>query len=645
MNSSSARIFFTVVFCAVLWSCVPTSMPSGEAADSKSEPAVLGSTDEFNSVASELGERSELPGAALFVENCALCHNGSVYKAPHTAWLEMMPARSLYRAMDGGVMAAQAAKLSVEQRIQVIEYLTQERFDGRKLASNHKMCSGKAAKFDLDAPAVTSGWGHDSSRFMPTETSQLAVKDIPRLKLKWAFGYPNATRARSQPTVSFGAIYVGSQDGTVYALDLETGCVRWAFEAAAEVRTGVVIDQSNADQPMAYFGDLIANVYGVNALTGEQVWSVLADDHPSATLTGTPALHDGRLYVPVSSLEVIPAADPDYECCTFRGKVLALDASDGTTVWESYSIPQQPAHVATTSAGTRVLSPSGAPVWTNPTIDVANNRLFFGTGENYSSPVDLDSDAIVAVRLDNGERLWRRQMTAGDAWNVGCMMGADHPNCPEEQGPDFDQGSSPLLIKDGEKQILVAGHKAGRVTGHNPDNGDELWSLTLGRGSIQGGVHFGMATDGERVYAPINDMNDTRNGEYLDPEKARPGISAVDPFSGELLWQHVQSDICGEARPLCDPGISAPVTAIPGAVFAGHLDGYVRAYEASSGDMLWEYPTRKEFDTVNGVKAKGGGMSGAGPTVVNGHLITNSGYGLYFHEEGNALLVFSVDGK
>lgn len=618
---------------------------SGLAAPQDDEAEVLESTDEFQTAGSDLGPRSELPGAALYAEHCASCHDGSVYKAPHFHWLEMLPPRSIYRTLDGGIMAAQASMLDREQKIDVVEYLSQKRFDPAKSTVEHAWCTGDAASFDPAGAGVRIGWGHDNARFVPGRIAGLDAGDVPALELKWAYVFPGATRARSQPGYGMGAVFVGSESGIVYAFDLETGCVRWAFEAAAEVRTGVVFSGS-AEHPMVYFGDIVANLYGLDATTGELVWSRSADDHPSATLTGTPAIHGRTLYVPVSSLEVIAAADPAYECCSFRGKVMAVDALNGEVMWESYAIPEPPAHQGNTSAGTRVLGPSGAPVWNSPTVDAANGRLYFGTGENYSSPADGNSDAIVAVDLESGERLWEKQITPNDAWNVACMM-AGNPNCPEEDGPDFDQSSSVLLVDlpDGG-EVMVAGHKNGTISGHDPERAGALeWVTEVGRGSIQGGVHFGLAAEGTRVYVPINDMNNTRNGDVLDPTLARPGMHAVDAASGKLLWSNVRENVCGEGRPFCDPGISAPATAIPGAVFAGHLDGWLVAYDGETGKTLWSYDTTAEVEGVNGLTGRGGGMSGAGPLVVDGHVITNSGYGLYFHEPGNVLLVFSVGGR
>lgn len=600
----------------------------------------LSSTDSLQITSGDFGPRDEMPGAPLYAQNCAQCHDGTVPKAPHLIWLEMMTPKTLLAAMNEGIMRPQAAHLSALERQQISEYITRTRSDS--VASTPiPWCEDRALASRTPPKAV--GWGHDTNR-----NTTLAEGGIPRdrvagLKLKWSFVYPGALRARSQPSVGWGAVFTGSQDGTVYAFDLDTGCVKWTFEASAEVRTGIVLTTDGP--PLALFGDILAKFYAVNALTGELVWSLKADDHPSATLTGTPAYHQGTVYVPVSSLEVTPAADPAYPCCTFRGNVLALNAADGAERWRHYTIPEAPKEVGRTSAGTAILAPSGAPVWSSPTIDARRNLLYVGSGENYSSPADANSDSIIAVNLSTGERAWTRQTTAGDAWNVACMM-ADNPNCPEEEGPDFDHGSSILLVdgKDG-KQVLAAGHKDGSILILNPDKqGELLWTERLGRGSIQGGVHFGLAAEDGRVYVPINDMNDTRDGKAHDPKLSRPGVASVDIVEQAVLWQHVQQDTCGDDRPYCDPGISAPISSSDGVIYAGHLDGYLRAYDALTGDVLFSYDTTVKHTGSNGIEGQGGGISGAGPTVAEGHLVLNSGYGLYFHEPGNLLLVFAPEG-
>ena len=642
--------FSLLCWLTVCAGCAQTESPEGAAtAGAVSAQTKLDSPDAFQTgIDVSLGARDAMPGAALYESHCAQCHTGQVPKAPHFIWLEMMSGHGLMRTMTDGIMQQQASRLDDADKVAVVEYLTRQRY--REAQANRtpaNVCTDST--LDPTAIAAATGWGHDNSRFVPASAGGLSAEQLPRLKLQWAFGFPDSLRARSNPAIGYGAVYTGSQSGMVYALDLVSGCVKWHFQASAEVRTGVVLTPSNGDRvPRLYFGDILAKAYALNALTGELIWSRKMDDHASATLTGTPTLHGDTLYVPVSSLEVTSAADPDYDCCTFRGKVTALDIADGSVRWNAYSIPQAPRAVATTSTGAQVMAPSGAPVWASPTVDADAGLLYFGTGENYSSPADGNSDAIIAVDLQTGARVWRWQATANDAWNVACMM-ENNPNCPRENGPDFDLGSSILTITlaDGSKR-LIAGHKDGSVFALPPPseqgaNPAPLWTTRVGRGSIQGGVHFGMASAEGRIYVPINDMNDTRNGDNLDPALARPGVHAVNTQTGAIVWQSVAPNTCGEGRPFCDPGVSAAITAVPGAVIAGHLDGKLRAYQGDTGATLWEFDSAREFTTVNGVQARGGSISGGGAAIGAGYLAVNSGYGLYFHEPGNVLLVFAAE--
>lgn len=604
--------------------------------------ATIESTDEFTERAVDLGPRDQMPGAALYGQYCASCHSGGIAKAPHLTFLEMLPPQSILKTMNEGIMQSQSAELTQAQRRHVAEYITQSPADSAAAALAYAPACSDDRSLDAAASPIAAGWGYDTRRFSDQTQAGMTATDAPSLQLKWAYAYPGALRARSNPSVGFGAIFVGSQDGSVYALDLDTGCAHWRMQASAEVRTGIVLSPATESRPpLALFGDILARLYAVNALTGELVWSFKVDDHPSATLTATPALAEQRLIVNVSSLEVTAAADPQYACCTFRGKTLSVDLDDGSVVWTHFAIPEAPTQVAETAIGTPVLAASGAPIWASPTIDLPRRRVYVGTGENYSSPADGNSDAVIAIDIDSGERVWTRQTFEGDAWNVACMM-ANNPNCPEENGPDLDHGSSILLVDvDADRQVLVAGLKTGEVIGLDPDQGALLWQARVGRGSIQGGVHFGLAADGATVYVPINDMNDTRNGDVLSADDARPGVHAIDAATGEVLWSHVQENVCRDTMSFCDPGVSAPVTAFPGAVVAGHLDGFLRIYARDDGELLWEYDTTRPVAAINGIDAIGGGMSGAGPVVANGYLIANSGYGLYFHGGGNMLAVFA----
>jgi len=581
-----------------------------------------------------------LPGAPVYHHTCARCHEGQVAKAPHKMFLQMMPAANILAALTTGLMKNQGAALAPQERRHVAEYLA-----GASLTSaappEAPRCAGHTAEFDARAKVAAVGWGLDNSGFTPAAVAGLAAKDLPHLKLKWAFEFPGAIRVRSQPAVAYGAVYVGSQDGTVYALDLASGCVRWRFRATAEVRTAIVVqpDATAAATRRLFFGDVIAHAYAVDALTGKLLWSVKVDEHPNATLTGTPAYRGGMLYVPVSSLEVTSAADPKYECCRFRGSVVALDAATGAMRWKAYTVAQEPTVVRTTASGTRVFAPSGAPVWGSPTVDAVRGVLYVGTGDNYSSPANDSSDAVIAFRLNDGTRAWSHQLSRNDAWNVACMMQAN-PNCPQEKGPDVDVAASiiPYHTRAG-RELLLVGQKNGVVYGLDPDGGGVIWHQRVGRGGIQGGVEFGMAREGDRLIVPIVDLADGHDGRTYDSAPL-PGLYALDAASGKQLWSVPAQQACGQ-RKFCDPGVLAAITAIPGVVFAGHLDGWLRAYDAATGKVLWQYDATQPVKTVSGTSARGGSFGGPGPVVRDGYLIATSGYGLYFHMPGNVMLVFA----
>lgn len=589
------------------------------------------------------------PGKTLFAENCAACHEGGFPKAPHSYVLQLMTPTGILTTLEEGIMKQQAAHLTHQQRVQIAEYLTKTDLAKYKPAPGPVICEGKAREFDLGQPPARVGWGYDNRRFIPDSNGGLRASDMPRLKLKWAFAFPGAKQARSQPVVAMGAVFVGSQDGTVYAFDLATGCARWTAKVQAEVRTAMVVEpwesgQKAPPRPRIFFGDLLGRVYALDALTGQELWRIRADEHPNATITGTPVPYGDTLYVPVSSLEVGSASDPAYACCTFRGSLLALNVATGARRWQHFTVEHAAINAGKTRVGTAIFAPSGAPVWTTPTIDPKRGLVYHGSGENYSSPTDGNSDAIFAVDMKTGKRRWVHQLTSGDAWNNSCMI-KGHSNCPTPSGPDADLAASLLLIDIGNgKQALVAGAKSGTVTAVDPDaNGKLLWRTQVGRGSLQGGVHFGMAAEGTHIYVPIYDSKDTSDGG-LFTDSGFPGVHALDAKTGKILWRGKGGDRCA-GRKDCEAGVSAAITAMPGAVLAGYLDGWLRLHDAATGKVIWQIDTTQPVKTANGAIATGGSMSGPGPTIANHHLILNSGYGFARKMPGNALLVYSIDGK
>jgi polyvinyl alcohol dehydrogenase (cytochrome) len=602
--------------------------------------------------ASQTGDPEQKPGAAVYREHCAQCHEGQAQKAPTKTFLSLMSPEAIYDALALGIMRPMAARMNDEQKHHVAEYLSGSPV-GMAKTPIAPACSGDEATFDRSRVPTIAGWGQtpDNAHFIGADTAKLARADVPKLRLKWAVAFPNTMRVRSRPTFAYGALYTGSQDGTVYALDAKSGCIRWTFKTTAEVRTPVLVQstqEAGNHDPLAFFGDLIGRMYAIDAFTGKEVWRVKADEHPSATITGSPVYYGGRLFVPVSSLEEA-MADPKYPCCTFRGSMLALDARTGRQLWKTYTIDEKPKKVGKSKIGTLVWSPSGAAIWNAPTLDAKRGVLYVGTGNNYTGPANDRSNAVMAFDLKTGKVRWSWQVVPGDAWNVGCMIGLD--TCPEPAGPDFDIGSGTMLatLPDGSDRIFV-GLKSGQALALDPDDQQRgmLWTNRVGRGSIQGGIQFGMAYDGKRLYVPIADMKSSMDKSSEEREKeagpSRPGLYSLDPATGKLIWNNTPDDVC-YGREFCDPGILASIVAIPGAIFAGHMDGRVRAYDAEDGKVLWSFDTSQPLPTLSGKSGQGGSIGGGGPVVHDGMVYVNSGYGLYFHMPGNVLAAFSVNGE
>lgn len=580
-----------------------------------------------------------LSGESLFQENCAMCHNGNVPKAPHQIVFRMSNPESILSTLQDGVMRNQAEHLTVGEKTAIAEYLSGQKMGA---AGNVKplMCSQpidlKASQHDV------ASWGMslENNRYISSAQSGLTRENVGDLKLQWAFAYPGATRARSQPAVFGSVVFVGSQDGTVYALDLLSGCAFWTFKADAEVRSAISIDTSHDDLRL-YFGDFNGNLYALSGAQGNLVWRSALNDHPNATITGSPRLYDGTVYVPMSSSEWATAADPNYSCCTFRGGVAAFDASTGEMLWKSYVIQEEPEETGQKNPlGVAFLAPSGAPVWNSPTIDEKRGLLYVGTGEAYSSPAAQTSDSVVAFRLRDGAFMWARQLLSGDAWNMSCFIGSTF-NCPEENGPDLDIGAPPVLVHGANgKDILVVGQKSGAVYGLDPeDEGRVIWKQKLGRGGYAGGVHWGMSARGETVYVPIADTN--FGGVFK--ETPYPGVFALNAFTGERLWYTPAEENCPEgSKPACDGGISAAITATDGLVVSGAYDGTLRVYDQETGAVIWQYQTNRSFESVSGGPAQGGAIESDGPVLSNGVLLVNSGYMFGDRLPGNVLLAFTV---
>lgn len=587
-------------------------------------------------------------GTQVYAASCAACHDNAGTHAPSAMALGSLSPERVLRVLETGRMQAQAASLSDAERAAVAQVLANRPFGLAPATPALFRCEGEAARFDHGSPPPFAGWGLDAgnAHAIPTEVAGIEAADAERLALRWAFAFPETVETRSQPALAGGAIYVGGGDGTLYALDLESGCARWTYQAASSVRTGVVVSPWDAGdhtaRPLVFFGDSLGYAYALDAETGAEVWARRVDGHGFALITGTPALHDNTLFVPVSSGEEGSAALPTYECCTFRGSLIALDAATGVQRWQTYMV-EEPRVNGANGLGTPMLGPSGVAIWSAPLIDAARETVYVATGDNYSQPATHLSDAIVALDMATGAILWATQVTPGDAWNVGCWpnpAGTVGANCPEDAGPDADFGAAPVLAQGADgTEYLLAGQKSGVAYAFDPDTGELLWETRVGRGGVLGGVHFGVAADSGRLYVPVNDGP-------TDPETDHPrspGVYALDVATGEPVWSAPSPDACA-GRMFCEPGYTAAITVTPDMVVAGAADGHVRILSAETGEMLWDFDTAREFTSVNGATGNGGSMSGgAAPILYGGNLIVSSGYAFLGKMPGNVLLVFGIE--
>lgn len=551
-------------------------------------------------------------------------------RAPEPEALRQMSKASIRTALDSGRMKWEGKFLSKAEKVAVIDYLG--RPDVATTASAKAFCAR-----DLDPPPnppVWTGWGVDphNSRFQPAASAGLDRERVRDLKLKWAFAFPGAAATFGQPTSFAGRLFVGSEDGTVYSLDAATGCIWWSFRASATVKTAISIGNQGRT---AFFGDTNGFVYALNVGDGSVAWRVHPEPHAAARITGSPLLVDTRLYVPISSGEEGAAADPRYPCCTFRGSLVALDTASGKTIWQTYTMDETAHPTRKSAQGVQYWGPAGAAVWSPPTADLKHHVIYVATGNNYSGPPTAASDAVIAIDMNSGKKLWSRQFTPKDLWNSGCVA-EQKDNCPEQRGDDFDFGAPPIFktLADGQDILLLA-QKSGWVYALDPRRrGKLLWKTKIGHGGPLGGIQWGGAVGTRYAYFPLSDYDDSH-------PLAGGGLFALDLRNGKKVWYAAPPQPACAGAFGCSAAQMAPPTAIPGVVFAGSLDGHLRAYDSHGGSVIWDFDTAQEYSTTNGFKAHGGSMNGSGPTIVSGMVYVNTGYTNAM--AGNVLLAFSAE--
>ena len=599
-------------------------------------------------------------GAALYREHCASCHSNPIAKASTLSALKAMGYERLLDSMTHGSMVEQSAGLNPEQREELARYLSKGSKDPRAWEVA-MACDTDITESSGDLSPSLTGWGYGNAnrRFQNPEAAGLGTKDLPQLEVAWAQGFPGATAMRSQPVLTKDTLFFGvAATHSVYAFDLASGCLQWTYRSAAPVRSALGYGlMPGTGESILFFGDARGSVHVISASDGSGIWSVYAGLDSASTITGAPVLHEDKLFVPISSFEVARAGMANYECCREHGGVRALDIRTGDVLW-TYTTTENAKPTGETAMGTKTWGPSGAPVWTTPAIDAKRNRLYIGTGQNYSAPATGTSDAIIALDLDTGKPAWIYQATANDIYTEACIaryLGyPDNPNCPENSGPDFDFGASVIIATNtAGEEMLLAGQKSGDVYALDPDDqGAVIWHRKLSDGTPVGGVHWGMSIEGDTLFVPIADPQWNLIGWDYSP---RPGITALDVSTGDVKWSHRIERGCELDLTRMDPkngrqeddwpecpyfyGYSAALTGIEGAILAGSLNGTLQAFSSKDGRKLWRFDTKKTFPTLNGIPAHGGALDNPGPAIGNGYMVIQSGYSYFNQMRGNLLLV------
>lgn len=487
-----------------------------------------------------------------------------------------------------------------------------------------------------NSPATWPMAGQDlgDTRNQPAETT-INSSNVASLAVKWAFN--TAAGVSATPTVTNGDVFFPDWDGHLYAVNAATGQQLW--ETQISNYTGIANDVSRTS-PAVYKNELIlgddlgdsgphdgARLIAVDQNTGKLLWVTKIDPHPAAIVTGAAAVYNGIIFQGVSSDEEQYATDPQYPCCTFRGSIVAVDATSGQVLWQTYVMPDNQGAVN---------QYSGGAIWQPPVIDPSQDALYIGTGNNYSVPASVEScqqnnlqasncaapndyfDSVVAMKLDTGAVLWNTRLFGYDAWTVACLT-TTHPSaCPNPPGPDDDFGGSGGNLMG---NVVGFGQKSGFYWALNTSDGSIAWSTQVGPHGNLGGIQWGTATDGKRIYVPLTNNEHFNyvlaNGQTITGS----AWNALDSASGKILWQ----------TPDPAQGTSfnmGAVSSANGVLYSGDLDGHMYAIDAATGKVLWSYLSS--------------GTVLDGPAIANGVIYWGSGYPRSGGAGGNTVYAFSL---
>jgi polyvinyl alcohol dehydrogenase (cytochrome) len=586
------------------------------------------------------------PGKPVFDKACAACHAAPTdVRIPTLAALSVMPAGTLRDAMnEGGKMAAMAAALSDVEKAQLVSYLTSAQSAVAANWTDSMMCAADKRAIDT-SKVVSNGFSVDRNQTRSLTAAQAGLKltEMKNLDIAWAVGFPGQGNGTGAAIVGETMFVTGG--GKLLALDTKSGCAKWVYTVSS--RNTPTFGEIDGRKVVALSSG--RDVLVIDAKSGEKVWQAngQSDGNPGS-IRGGVVIYKDKIIVPISASGVGAAGRATFECCVGHGAVVALSAKDGSKLWEYHTMPNAEYTGKVSSTGAKQRGPSGAPIWSIPLIDEKRNRVIVTTGENTSHPGTNTSDSVIALDLNTGKVAWIFQAMVLDVWNMACAATKESsgPNCPwtiaddPGVGRDFDFGAGALLAKGASgKDVILAGQKSGDTWALDAETGVKLWNTRFGQGGPLGGVHWGITTDGQRLFAAVNDPQ-------FGTAKLNPGVYAVDIKTGKPVWAY-------DAKPNCDGergklvtncagkyGFSAAPLTVDGAVIAATLGGEVMIFDGKTGVVLKTLDTIGPKPTINDVVAKGGSIDSHGISAGAGMVFINSGYGGFNQTAGNVLIAY-----
>jgi polyvinyl alcohol dehydrogenase (cytochrome) len=497
------------------------------------------------------------------------------------------------------------------------------------LSAQSQSPESKSGQWRIAGQNLNNSWSQ------PTEHS-ISPANVKELKLKWMFTTDGDVSAT--PTVDGDAVYFPDWGGNLFAVKKSSGALIWSHKISEyDGVEGAVSRVSPAvDGNQVIIGDIQsskqvhngANVISVDRETGTLRWITQVETHPAAIITGSPVVFDGVVYIGVSSSEETLALDPSYPCCSFRGSIVALDEKSGALLWKTFDMPDN---------GGQTGGYSGGAIWQPPAIDPKRGTLFIGTGNNYTAPADVEAcqnatptancvaaddffDTALALDLKTGAIKWSKTLEGFDTWTLACIVpgGATNTNCPVPTSQDFDLGGAGPNLLD---NIVGFGQKSGIYWALNPDNGNIVWSTPVGPGSSLGGIEWGTATDGKRIYVAIANRNMLPYTLVPSGQQITWGSwSALDVATGKILWQ--------TADPTAGTIDRGSVSVANGVMYAGSNSGQMYALDSTTGNILWNFAS--------------GGTVIDGPSIVDGTLYWGSGYREIAGTRNNKVYAFTL---